>query len=422
MSDVVIQVEGIGKKYLINHNKQSDQSLLRDVLSDRAKKIFNPKRWKNLRGDKEEFWALKDINFEIKKGEKIGIIGKNGSGKSTLLKILSRITAPTEGRVEMHGRVSSLLEVGTGFHPELTGRENIFLNGTILGMSYRDVNKQLDEIIDFSGVEKFIDTPVKRYSSGMKTRLGFAIAAHLQNDILILDEVLAVGDAEFQKKCLGTISKMSAAHGKTIIFVSHDMAAMRSLCQQGILLENGRNIKTGNMEDIVSHYLFQLANSETDMNHYSVAHLEGLGLEVASIFPMCHTYQLGSDLALTVVVKMQRHFEELLFAVSFVNTNNRIVATGISNIMSFKSGLQETVTFTIHIPNFNLAPGHYSLNVAIGQGRDLSSFRPLAMLKKVGLFDVQTTSGHDNSVPAWKSEWGSTVIVGIASECQEETI
>ena len=262
MSDIAVQIEGIGKKYLIQHNKQKGESYtaLRDVLSEGAKKIITPSSWKGVGGNKEEFWALKDINLEIKKGEKIGIIGKNGAGKSTLLKILSRITAPTEGRVKINGRVSSLLEVGTGFHPELTGRENIYLNGSILGMSHTEIKKQFDEIVNFSGVEQFLDTPVKRYSSGMKTRLGFAIAAHLENDILILDEVLAVGDAEFQKKCLGKMNEVSQNLGKTIIFVSHNLQAIHGLCDRAVYIQDGVMKFSGGVSEGIKQYNEAISN------------------------------------------------------------------------------------------------------------------------------------------------------------------
>lgn len=213
MNDIAIQVSGLGKKYHIG-TKKSDS--FRESFSNLFKK-------RTLNGE-DAFWALKDIDFEIKKGEAVGIIGRNGAGKSTLLKILSRITEPTEGRVEFQGRISSLLEVGTGFHPELTGRENIYLNGTILGMSRNEIRAKFDEIVAFSGVEKFIDTPVKHYSSGMYVRLAFAVAAHLEPEILIIDEVLAVGDAEFQRKCLGKMEDV-AAEGRTVLFVSHNMVS-----------------------------------------------------------------------------------------------------------------------------------------------------------------------------------------------------
>ena len=208
-----------------------------------------------LEGDElEEFWALKDLSFEIKKGDRVGIIGKNGAGKSTLLKVLSRITEPTTGKVFIKGRVASLLEVGTGFHPELTGRENIFLNGAIMGMSRAEIKRKFDEIVDFSGVEKFLDTPVKRYSSGMYVRLAFSVAAHLEPEILVVDEVLAVGDAEFQKKCLGKMQDVSNSEGRTVLFVSHNLMALSSLCNKGIYLKNGQIRSQGEIEEALSQY------------------------------------------------------------------------------------------------------------------------------------------------------------------------
>ncbi len=207
------------------------------------------------KGTSELVWALKDINFEVQEGEVLGIIGKNGAGKSTLLKILSRITGPTTGRVQVKGRIASLLEVGTGFHPELTGRENIYLNGTILGMRKREVDRKLEEIVDFAGVERYLDTPVKRYSSGMMVRLGFAVAAHLDPEILIVDEVLAVGDAEFQKKCLGKMKDVSTNEGRTVLFVSHNMGAVRGLCEKGVLITQGLITSMGKSESVIAEYL-----------------------------------------------------------------------------------------------------------------------------------------------------------------------
>ena len=212
------------------------------------------------KGESNYVWALKDIDFKVEQGDVVGIIGKNGAGKSTLLKILSRVTAPTTGTIRAHGRIGSLLEVGTGFHPEMTGRENIYLNGAILGMTKAEITRKLDEIIDFSGCERYIDTPVKRYSSGMMVRLGFAVAAHLDPEILVVDEVLAVGDAEFQKKAIGKMQDVSRGEGRTVLFVSHNMAAVRQLCRHGLLLENGRTVLSGNINTVVQHYLSQNGN------------------------------------------------------------------------------------------------------------------------------------------------------------------
>jgi len=243
-----IKVENLGKRYLIGHQKKEPYSTLRDTLANGVHNLWNRLRNPSLSGSNdeiEEFWALKDINFEIQPGDRVGIIGRNGAGKSTLLKILSRITEPTTGKFTTRGRVASLLEVGTGFHPELTGRDNIFLNGAILGMSRADVKRQFDAIVDFSGVEKFLDTPVKRYSSGMYVRLAFAVAAHLEPDILIVDEVLAVGDAEFQKRCLGKMEEVGK-EGRTVVFVSHNMGAVQSFCNCTMILDFGKIIHKGN--------------------------------------------------------------------------------------------------------------------------------------------------------------------------------
>lgn len=257
----IISVEHLSKSYSIRHQAHSNYVALRDVIADKVKGTLH--KTKNLVTNKpvlkmpakEEFWALNDVNFHVQQGDRIGIIGRNGAGKSTLLKVLSRITEPTKGRISINGRVASLLEVGTGFHPELTGRENIYLNGAILGMHRSEIKSKFDEIVDFSGVEKFLDTPVKRYSSGMYVRLAFAVAAHLEPEILIVDEVLAVGDAEFQKKCLGKMQDVSQKGGRTVIFVSHNMAAIESLCQEVILLNGGKQIFKGLTKEGISTYL-----------------------------------------------------------------------------------------------------------------------------------------------------------------------
>ena len=257
-----IKVEGLGKSYLVGHRSARSgeyRSFREEMVSQisqwgrKTRDLFSGRQI--LQGDEvEEFWALRDVDFEIAQGERVGIIGRNGAGKSTLLKILSRITEPTTGMVEMNGRVASLLEVGTGFHPELTGRENIYLNGAILGMSRKQIQRRFDEIVAFAEVEKFLDTPVKRYSSGMYVRLAFSVAAHLEPEILVVDEVLAVGDVEFQKKCLGKMQDVSG-DGRTVLFVSHNMGAIRQLCSRGIVLEGGSVAFAGNQTEAADYYL-----------------------------------------------------------------------------------------------------------------------------------------------------------------------
>ena len=259
MSDTIIRVENLSKKYIIGHQQQESYRTLRDSIAGGAKsfsrKLFKPFSKRMSNPGYEEFWALKDISFEIKQGDVVGIIGRNGAGKSTLLKILSRITEPTIGRIFIKGRVASLLEVGTGFHPELTGRENIYLNGAILGMSRTEIKKKFDEIVAFAEVEKFLDTPVKRYSSGMYVRLAFAVAAHLEPEILVVDEVLAVGDGAFQKKCLGKMGDVATKEERTVLFVSHNMAAVEKLCRAGIVLHYGQLQYVGNQTESITKYL-----------------------------------------------------------------------------------------------------------------------------------------------------------------------
>ncbi|HIH03268.1 MAG TPA: ABC transporter ATP-binding protein [Methanoregulaceae archaeon] len=250
--DIAIRVNRLGKKYKISHNTAAYKTL-GETITNAVKNPIRRLKGEGLSRSTEEFWALKDISFEVEQGEVLGIIGRNGAGKSTLLKILSRITTPTEGTVEVHGRVGSLLEVGTGFHPELSGRENIYLSGSILGMKRTEIDAKFDEIVKFAEMEKFLDTPVKRYSSGMYVRLGFAVAAHLEPEILIVDEVLAVGDAKFQQKCLGKMSDV-AKEGRTVLFVSHNMKAVSSLCQTGLLLNNGSVYARGTASAMVAKY------------------------------------------------------------------------------------------------------------------------------------------------------------------------
>lgn len=265
MSDTIIRVENLGKKYAIAHQNQGRYSTLRDAIVNSTKsisrKLLNPFAQNSTNPTREEFWALKDVSFEVKQGDRVGIIGRNGAGKSTLLKLLSRITEPTTGRIAIKGRVASLLEVGTGFHPELTGRENIYLNGAVLGMNKAEIRRKFDEIVAFAEVEKFLDTPVKHYSSGMYVRLAFAVAAHLEPEILVVDEVLAVGDIQFQKKCLGKMESVSKG-GRTIFFVSHNMAAIRALCNRAITLKQGQITLDTDTETGISHYLNEGGESE----------------------------------------------------------------------------------------------------------------------------------------------------------------
>lgn len=264
-----IKVEGLSKRYRIGQYR-SAYGTMRDSLNETVRRIARREHKPHY----EDIWALKDVSFEVPEGAVLGIVGRNGAGKSTLLKILTRITTPTEGRATLHGHVSSLLEVGTGFHPELTGRENVYLNGSVLGMKRREITRKFDEIVEFSGVQKFIDTPVKRYSSGMSVRLAFAISAHLEPDVLLVDEVLAVGDAEFQRRCLGRMEELSSS-GRTVIFVSHQMQSVSQLCDRALQLEEGRVVDDGSAEEVVARYLQKVGGSTASVSWPDLASAPG---------------------------------------------------------------------------------------------------------------------------------------------------
>jgi lipopolysaccharide transport system ATP-binding protein len=302
---VVIRVEHLSKSYIIRHQGQSGYVALRDVIADKVKGTFN--KTKNLvvkrqvinAPAKEEFWALNDVNFEIKQGERVGIIGRNGAGKSTLLKVLSRITDPTIGRISIKGRIASLLEVGTGFHPELTGRENIYLNGAILGMHRAEIKSKFDEIVSFAEIGQFLDTPVKRYSSGMYVRLAFAVAANLESEMLVVDEVLAVGDDNFQRKCLGKMQDVSSKEGRTVLFVSHNMAAITKLCNKGILLNTGKIEVDASIEKVVDTYISTSFQNEfftlKDHNHEKDVFFEKIYLSRDKQKPI-NTFAFSDDI------------------------------------------------------------------------------------------------------------------------------
>jgi lipopolysaccharide transport system ATP-binding protein len=313
MRDTVIRIEGLSKRYLIQHQGNRHDGL-RHVIERMAR---SPLRWmgtkrREWREKTEELWALRDVSCEVKQGDAVGIIGRNGAGKSTLLKILSRITEPTGGRIRITGRVASLLEVGTGFHPDLTGRENIFLNGAILGMQSAEIRRKFDEIVAFSEIERFLDTPVKRYSSGMYVRLAFAVAAHLEPDILVVDEVLAVGDAAFQKKCLGKMGEV-AGSGRTVLFVSHSMEAVRRLCRRAILLEAGTIASDGSAEEVVDAYWHAVSSVPTCYENRDhglvvtrVALKDSEGRET-------HDFSPGDDLIIEVYFEARRRIERPYF-------------------------------------------------------------------------------------------------------------
>ncbi len=371
---IVISVENLSKKYIIGHQKQERYTSLRDVLTNGAKrfthKLRHPFAAREIDSAYEEFWALKDVGFDIRQGDRVGIIGRNGAGKSTLLKILSRITEPTSGRISIKGRVASLLEVGTGFHPELTGRENIFLNGAILGMSKAEIKTKFDEIVAFAEVERFLDTPVKRYSSGMYVRLAFAVSAHLEPEILIVDEVLAVGDAQFQKKCMGKMENVGR-DGRTILFVSHNMAAIKTLCNTGVVLHNGQMIFHGNVEGAVEQYLGSNSLDKNAIHWDDIADAPGnenIRLMSISVKPI-----EGTVLDIDSGVLIEIHFYN---AVINANLGTTMHLLTIDGIYVFESGILFTqsnnskegfYTATVKIPPHLLNAGIYKINQIFGR-------------------------------------------------------
>lgn len=326
---------------------------------------------RSVKGKSDYIWALKDINFEVKDGERFGIIGKNGAGKSTLLKILSRVASPTKGNIRIKGRVASLLEVGTGFHPELTGRNNIFLNGSILGMTQKEIKKKFDSIVDFSGVERYIDTPVKRYSSGMYVRLAFAVAAHLEPEILIVDEVLAVGDAEFQKKCLGKMHDVSEREGRTVLFVSHNLQAIKNLCQKTIILNNGELFASGETEEALKRYN-ELnreikVTADTDVNN--IKNRRGSGaIRFTSIDVLDENgnkrfdYELGETVRFKITYKTFKEMDGITFIVAILSGLSRECLT-LACYDIVKSKIEPGVSgeAEIEFKDINIKPGEYPL-------------------------------------------------------------
>ena len=376
MSDTVIKVENLSKHY--NLGTIGSGTLYRDIQSfwARLRAKEDPNRqigtWDVAQMDhNNSFWALKDVSFEVKQGDVVGIIGRNGAGKSTLLKILSRVTGPTSGNIKIKGRVASLLEVGTGFHPELTGRENVYLNGTILGMRKSEIDKKFDEIVAFAEIEKFIDTPVKRYSSGMYVRLAFAVAAHLDPEILIVDEVLAVGDAEFQKKCLGKMQEVGNA-GRTVLFVSHNMGAVRRLCNKGILLSQGQLNYIGETEQSIVNYFSTCIPSEqsTEVREGKIAFLswsiEGINSVSGFSTPSRNTCTFIFRICSKTVIKNAR----VGFLLLGLHGEKIIAATSLDNggqCFDFYEG-QYTLRVSVRLP---IRAGTYSMNIHIKSGGDM---------------------------------------------------
>jgi lipopolysaccharide transport system ATP-binding protein len=386
-----IEVEGLYKQYRLG--EVGTGSVMHDLnrwwhrtrgKEDPYEKVTQ-RNEKDSGGSHDYVWALQDINFSLGAGETLGIIGKNGAGKSTLLKLLSKVTSPTRGKIKINGRIASLLEVGTGFHPELSGRDNIFLNGAILGMTRQEIKSKFDEIVAFSGVGRYIDTPVKRYSSGMYVRLGFAVAAHLESEILIVDEVLAVGDADFQKKCLGKMDSLSKGEGRTVLFVSHNIPSIKALCKKGLLMKNGESIYFGEIEPAINQYLKTDQGEAISLKHRSDR--EGNGrVQVTDICIKNKENQtVNSILAgeytrieFSLIENEKVDFSKMIVACSLSDPYTNHLVSWVSDEMEPTFTLGMEPAFSLEIPHLQLRPGEYSLSIQISFGttarEDLSDY------------------------------------------------
>lgn len=391
--------------------RREDPYLKVGEVNDRASK-----------GNSEYVWALKDINFKVEQGDVVGIIGRNGAGKSTLLKLLSRVTAPTTGTIRARGRIASLLEVGTGFHPEMTGRENIYMNGSIMGMSRAEITRKLDEIVDFSGCERYLDTPVKRYSSGMTVRLGFAIAAHLEPEILVVDEVLAVGDAEFQKKAIGKMQDVSRGEGRTVLFVSHNMGAVKNLCKRGIVLDQGQVVFDGGVEEAVGYYSnekktnIQKDVTISDAKHrYDITHLPK-DLEITNVsIQNDDIFHLSTDEPIIFKLEIKKNNSSIKtfnLGVHIANNQNQRVGTIISPLLETPNKALFEVSMVIK--NHNLAKGIYSIDFNLGLKDINSGITDFDVIRNVVSFIViYKNKEKQNNYSNWLNSWGSLYIDSV---------
>ena len=395
----ILEVQHIYKRFALGVKQESYLSLRDAIMRPFAKRASSDKT----------FLALDDVSFNVYPGQSIGIIGRNGAGKSTLLKILSRITPPTSGKVISRGRIASLLEVGTGFHPELTGRENIYMNGSILGMRKAEINKHFDEIVDFSGVEKFLDTPLKRYSSGMQLRLAFAVAAHLEPEILIIDEVLAVGDTEFQKKCLGKMNEVSKS-GRTILFVSHQLSVIRSLCQRGVLLQNGRLVCDDSIDKAIQTYTEGKGNQLTSEYIRSQEYADA---QPDSFFEriVCSqaSLSMGDDLEIEITFAEKYLGRDLIINANIFDYSDDLIAHVINADDAFLTGGLTSRTIKLRIERINLPKGNYYINFWAG----FDMIYCIEELKKVLSFSIdesltfikRNTEYPSNAKIVFKSKW-----------------
>ncbi|MCF8342636.1 MAG: ABC transporter ATP-binding protein [Chitinophagaceae bacterium] len=416
MKNLSIEVDNISKQYRLG--KVGTGTLKNDLnklwysirgLEDPYSKVGQSND-RSKKFDSDWVWALQNISFSVNQGEAISIIGKNGAGKSTLLKILSKITAPTSGNVFIKGRVSSLLEVGTGFHQDLTGRENIYMNGAILGMTKAEITKKLDDIIDFSGVEGYIDTPVKRYSSGMIVRLGFAVAANLEPDILIVDEVLAVGDAEFQRKCMGKMNDLSNKDGRTVLFVSHNMGAVKNLTSRCVYLKYGAVHSVGETGKIIETYL-QNENKEliNVVDSPRINEFWGKKVRIIDIKPVFEEslsfFRVFEDLSFIIKVKSEAELKDKLrFGCTISTLDGKPVASMIT--ASVISVSENILDYQFIVKNLNLFPGSYKMSLSIGYGSFIESRQELDVVRDVVSFSVENISSNDQAIYNWQPSYG----------------
>jgi lipopolysaccharide transport system ATP-binding protein len=380
---LIITAVGVSKKFVISHEGDHKYTALRDILAKKFKSIFSTKKENS---SAEEFWALQNLTFEIEQGDRIGVIGRNGAGKSTLLKVLSRITEPSTGKISIKGKIASLLEVGTGFHPELTGRENIYLNGAILGMTRQEIKEKFDEIVSFAEIEKFLDTPVKRYSSGMYVRLAFAVAAHLEPEILIIDEVLAVGDAQFQRKSLGKMDDVSKKDGRTIVFVSHNMDAVTNLCNKCIYLKRGEIVMFDETSKVIDAYLKDNKTIEKREEGFDEKQAKILNIELDSVelskgnIKVSVEYNWPLEVNPNVGITFSTMFGSIIYGTNFSLHHNETLDVHV------KHGIA-----TFYVENIPLHSGAYNLTVYLGDG-----YHNLDIKFDALTFDFISTSGIIN--------------------------
>jgi lipopolysaccharide transport system ATP-binding protein len=421
--DLAISVEGLSKCYRVGHQAHSEaHATLRDQIVRHARNLARKTRDMAsgqliVQGDTvEDFWALRDVSFDIPRGARVGILGRNGAGKSTLLKLLSRITEPSSGRIKINGRVASLLEVGTGFHPELSGRENIFLNGAILGMSRREIQSRFDEIVEFAEVERFLDTPVKRYSSGMYVRLAFAVAAHLEPEILIVDEVLAVGDVQFQKKCLGKMQSV-ADSGRTVLFVSHNLAAIESLTTHCVLLQSGRVAAHGRTSEVVAQYL-QKAGSpnqvtfDTDSLSRKYAGNEKARIVQLRLTRPTPVFAADEDFRFVAVIRGAMDADCVRVSMTvFANDGTPVGSSFGPGVVRITAGGVHEIEVVLRSPC--LAPGAYYCGLSVGTGDHRTGHVDFDVVLDTLNFEVRPPAGEDSTAVSWPRNWGTIVFAPL---------